>query len=94
MEVYILFRLNLENCGREDKVFDLELLSVHSTLEKAHSKATSLKGKEYPLIATNMVGWEATVDLELGDGWMIKCPTYPNCPDKICYFIAKQILLN
>tara|TARA_R110001599_G_scaffold66075_1_gene186483 strand:- start:3380 stop:3661 length:282 start_codon:yes stop_codon:yes gene_type:complete len=92
MEVYILFSLGLENCGREDKVFDLELLSVHSTLEKAHSKTTSLKGKEYPLIETSMVGLEATNELELGDGWMIKCPTYPNYPDKIFYFIAKQIL--
>jgi len=86
-EIYILFSLELNNCGRYDRVFDVELLSVHSTLEKAYNKVKNI-GKDLELIDSEITG--QTNGLDLGDGWVIRSPNCPKYPDEIKYFISRK----
>lgn len=87
MDVYILFDLSLESCGREGgEHFNIVLLSVHSSLESAYDKITNIIGKKLPLLEDNDVGLGSCNVLELGKGWVVKSDDYFDTK----YFISKQ----
>ena len=87
MEVYILFGVSIHDIGEGETFSELEVLSCHATLEKAHQKVTSIVGKELPLVETSIC-LDAEYVPQFDNGWGIQFFDRKIAYSR--YFILKQ----